>query len=123
MRGRAGAQIAKIAAAGDESMSETNPKTRSDTALCDKQETAEPPLYRVLLLNDDYTTMEFVVKILQDVFRKSHDEATKIMLSVHRHGTGLAGVYVKQIAETKCATVHRLARAEGFPLRCAMEPE
>lgn len=83
----------------------------------------EPPSYRVLLLNDDYTTMEFVVAILEEVFHRPHDEAVRVMLAVHRHGRGLAGVYTRQIAETKCAAVRRLARAAGFPLRCAMERE
>jgi ATP-dependent Clp protease adaptor protein ClpS len=76
-----------------------------------------------MLLNDDYTTMEFVVRILEEVFRKPHTEAVAVMLAVHRQGSGIAGVYTKQIAETKCADVHRRAREEGFPLRCAMEPE
>ncbi len=77
----------------------------------------------MLLLNDDCTTMEFVVEILEQVFLKTHDEAVAIMLAVHGHGAGVAGVYVRQVAETKCAAVHRRARSEGFPLRCAMEPE
>ncbi len=77
----------------------------------------------VLLLNDNFTTMEFVIEILETVFHKPHGEAVKIMLEVHRNGRGVAGVYVRQIAETKAATVHRLARAEGFPLRCEVLPE
>ncbi len=77
----------------------------------------------VLLLNDNFTTMEFVIEILETVFHKPHGEAVKIMLEVHRNGRGVAGVYVRQIAETKAATVHRIARAEGFPLRCEVLPE
>ena len=86
-------------------------------------EIGEPKMYRVILHNDDYTTMEFVVAILEEVFHRPHEEAVRVMLAVHRHGRGLAGVYTRQIAETKCAAVRRLARAAGFPLRCAMERE
>ena len=83
----------------------------------------EPPSYRVLLLNDDYTTMDFVVGILEEVFHKPRGEALRVMLAVHRHGRGLAGVYTREVAETKCGIVKKLARAAGFPLRCAMERE
>lgn len=82
----------------------------------------EPPLYKVILLNDHYTTMEFVVAVLREVFRKSAEEASRIMLSVHRSGAGIAGLYTREIAETKIAIVHELARANSFPLRCTMEP-
>ncbi len=81
----------------------------------------QPPLYRVLLHNDDYTTMEFVVQVLQDVFNHSEAEATQIMLHVHRKGTGVAGVYPREVAETKIEQVHDLARAHECPLRCSME--
>jgi len=93
------------------------------TSVRDTDEAGLPPRYRVMLLNDHYTTMEFVVDVLEQVFHKPHDEAVAIMLAVHGHGSGVAGVYVRQVAETKCAVVHRRARAEGFPLRCVMEPE
>lgn len=86
-------------------------------------EVIEPPMYRVLLLNDDYTTMEFVVLVLQQVFHKSQTEAEGIMLLVHERGAGLAGVYAREIAETKVAVVHQMARQHEFPLRCALEPE
>ena len=85
--------------------------------------TKEPPLYRVILLNDHYTTMEFGVLVLEQVFNKSADEANAIMLSVHRAGSGIAGVYTKEIAETKIAVVHHLAEKNEFPLKCTMEPE
>lgn len=88
-----------------------------------KQETKEPPLYKVLLHNDDYTTMDFVVHVLVAVFRKSIDDAVRIMLAVHQAGIGVAGVYPAEIAETKIATVHEMAREESFPLKCTMEPE
>jgi ATP-dependent Clp protease adaptor protein ClpS len=81
----------------------------------------EPPLYRVLLLNDDYTTMDFVVAVLQRVFHKSEGEATRIMLNVHQQGAGLCGLYPFEIAETKVDAVETLARENGFPLKCTME--
>lgn len=81
----------------------------------------EPPLYKVLLHNDDYTSMEFVVLILEKVFSKSTPEATRIMLNVHNQGIGVAGVYQKEIAETKMAIVHDLAQKNEYPLRCSME--
>jgi len=83
----------------------------------------EPPLYRVLLLNDDYTTMEFVVEVLKHVFQKSEAEATHIMLNVHHTGVGLCGLYPFEIAETKVDMVHGIAREKGFPLKCTMERE
>lgn len=86
-----------------------------------KERLAEPPLYEVLLHNDDYTTMEFVVRILMTVFRKSADEATEIMLAVHTSGVGVAGVYPKEIAETKIQRTRHLAREAGFPLLCTLQ--
>ncbi len=88
-----------------------------------RHEAKEPPLYKVLLHNDDYTSMEFVVNVLQNVFRKAPADAVNIMLAVHRSGIGVAGVYPAQVAETKIETVHEMAREEGFPLRLSMEPE
>jgi len=92
-------------------------------ALKDRQKLERPRRYKVLLLNDDYTTMEFVVEVLQGIFRRSHDEAMAIMLNVHENGMGVAGVYVKSIAEAKISTVHQMAREYEFPLRCTMEQE
>lgn len=86
-----------------------------------KQKTREPPLYKVLLHNDDYTSMEFVVLILEKVFHKSTPEATRVMLNVHQQGIGVAGVYTREIAESKVAVVHELARKNDYPLRCSME--
>ena len=83
----------------------------------------EPRLYRVLLHNDDYTTMEFVVIILMEVFRKTGDEATAIMLDVHKHGMGQCGLYPLEIAETKVSEVRRRAREASFPLRCTLEED
>jgi ATP-dependent Clp protease adaptor protein ClpS len=86
-------------------------------------EIKEPPMYKVMLLNDDYTTMDFVVEVLVYVFQKSSDEAMRIMLNVHRSGVGICGVYPYEIAETKVETVEVLARENGFPLKCIMERE
>lgn len=87
------------------------------------QKTKKPDLYKVILLNDDYTTMDFVVKILESIFNKSPVEAVQIMLHVHKNGSGIAGVYTKDIAETKINIVHDLARKNQFPLRCIMVKE
>lgn len=81
-----------------------------------------PRLYKVLLHNDDYTTMEFVVKILSEVFHRSESEAVEIMLHVHRKGVGVAGVYPREVAETRVAKVARLAKDAEYPLLCTMEP-
>ena len=86
-----------------------------------KDELKEPPMYRVLLLNDDYTTMDFVVHVLITIFHKSHEEATRIMLHVHNNGVGLCGVYPKEIAETKVTEVTQLSQEHQFPLKCTME--
>lgn len=83
----------------------------------------EPPMYKVLLHNDDYTTMEFVVEVLMLIFNKSSEEAVGIMLNVHRKGIGICGVYTFEVSETKVNTVHSIARQNGFPLKCTMEKE
>ena len=84
-------------------------------------EAREPEEYRVYLINDDFTTIEFVISILMKVFHKNLMEATKLTMEVHRKGRGLAGVYPYDIAITKVQQVHAMARQRGFPLRCAME--
>ena len=95
-----------------------------DTILTEKKEKVkEPRLYKVLLLNDDYTTMDFVVDVLQRIFHKSQTEATHIMLNVHKKGVGVAGVYTYEIAETKLSQVHSFAESEQHPLKCSVEPE
>jgi ATP-dependent Clp protease adaptor protein ClpS len=99
---------------------------KSGTKELEKTETVqvikEPPMFKVLLLNDHYTTMEFVVMVLEQVFHKSAAEATQIMLAVHQAGKGIAGLYPREVAETKVAIVQHLSRKEGFPLQCVMEP-
>ena len=94
-----------------------------EEALATKPEDTveEPPQYKVLLHNDDYTTMDFVVHVLESVFSKPPSEAVQIMLNVHRKGVGMCGIYTAEVAETKVATVHHLARDRGFPLKCSME--
>ncbi|HPN91351.1 MAG: ATP-dependent Clp protease adaptor ClpS [Spirochaetia bacterium] len=84
-------------------------------------EAREPEEYRIYLINDDFTTIEFVISILMKVFHKNLMEATKLTMEVHRKGRGLAGVYPYDIAITKVQQVHAMARQRGFPLRCAME--
>lgn len=86
-----------------------------------RQKIEEPPVYKVILHNDDYTTMDFVVMILEGIFHKSHTEATKIMINVHQQGVGVAGIYPRDIADTKASLVHDMARKNDYPLRCSIE--
>jgi ATP-dependent Clp protease adaptor protein ClpS len=104
-------------------MSTTHPKSGEAVLEKTDQKTKKPSLYKVFLLNDDYTTMEFVVYVLEAIFRKPTLEATQIMLHVHKNGKGLAGTFTREVAETKMHSTHELARENGFPLKCAMEKE
>jgi ATP-dependent Clp protease adaptor protein ClpS len=99
------------------------PDFEQDEAVATESETRleKPPLYKVLIHNDDYTTMEFVVFVLQKVFQHEEAEAVRIMLQVHVQGKGVAGVYTYEIAETKVAEVEALAHAREFPLLCTVE--
>lgn len=100
-----------------------DPRRRGELATQTRRKVARPPRFKVVLFNDDYTPMEFVVAILEQLFDKSPAEATQIMLHVHHNGRGIAGVYVLEVAETKVATVHKLAEERGHPLRAGVEPE
>lgn len=88
-----------------------------------RPKTKKPSLYKVLLLNDDYTPMEFVVHVLERFFNKDREDATRIMLHVHHKGVGLCGVYTFEVAETKVTQVMDFARQNQHPLRCTMEKE
>ncbi|MDA8327574.1 MAG: ATP-dependent Clp protease adapter ClpS [Betaproteobacteria bacterium] len=99
-------------------------KQRDDTLLApSKVKLAPPPMYKVLLLNDDYTPMDFVVTILQHFFRKNHEQAQRIMLKVHTEGRGVCGLYPADIAATKVAQVIAYARQHQHPLQCMMEED
>ncbi len=93
-----------------------------ESALAEERTTTRrPPMYKVLLHNDDFTTMEFVIQILETVFRLSQERAVQIMLHVHTRGVGVAGIYPYEVAEMKVAEATSLARANEFPLLCTME--
>lgn len=96
-------------------------KAEEDLVTRQKQKLKPPIQYKVLLHNDDYTTMDFVVHVLEVVFHKSADEAIQIMLQVHKTGMGLCGIYNYEVAETKVEAVHELARQHEFPLKASME--
>lgn len=108
---------ARVLNLADVSDTATNTRTRSQS------QTRTPPLYKVLLLNDDYTPMDFVVEVLMRFFGKSELEAVRVMLEVHHAGAGVAGVYAFEIAETKVAQVMNAAQEAEHPLQCTMEPE
>ena len=97
------------------------PDTGGEVLEKTRTKTRQPDLFRVILHNDDYTTMEFVIRILETVFNKETPEAYRIMLQVHHDGQGVCGSYPFEIAETKVETVHDMARQEGFPLRASLE--
>jgi ATP-dependent Clp protease adaptor protein ClpS len=97
----------------------TGSHPESDTGI--DQEIREPKMYRVILHNDDYTTMDFVIEILIAIFHKPAAEATRIMLDVHKKGKGICGVYTYDVAATRVARVHQLAQKREFPLKCSLE--
>jgi ATP-dependent Clp protease adaptor protein ClpS len=103
----------------------SHPNEHTGEAVKERPKTKEkdPRLFKVILLNDDYTTMEFVVSVLEAVFQRTPAEAYKIMMNVHLNGRGLAGVYPWEVAETKVETVTSLARSAGYPLRAVTEEE
>ena len=102
-------------------MSDENKTNTTGVVTKEKTEVKKPKLYKVILLNDDYTPMEYVVKLLRMVFKKSENEAVNIMLMVHKKGSGICGIFTKEIAETKVETVLRMAKSDQHPLKCIME--
>lgn len=104
-------------------MSEHEQGPDRDVVVETEKKIERPSLFKVLLHNDDYTTKEFVVQVLEYVFHKDNTEAVQIMLHVHRTGIGVAGVYTYEVAETKVKTVEGLARQYEFPLKCSIEEE
>ena len=102
-------------------MTPDSPDGFSETDAGVDQEIREPKMYRVILHNDDYTTMDFVVEVLISIFHKPAADATRIMIDVHKKGKGICGLYTYDIAATRIARVHRLARKRQFPLKCTLE--
>ncbi len=102
-------------------MNGIRPGTESEVISKTRDTVTEPPMYRVVLHNDDYTTMEFVVEVLMNIFHKTFEDATRIMLNVHKTGFGVCGIYTYEIAETKVEILHDLAKQRGFPLKSSIE--
>ena len=105
----------------DENNINSNNDLDRGVLLEEKPKTKKPSMYNVLLLNDDYTPMEFVVLVLESVFNKKEEEATQIMLHVHKNGIGVCGIFTYEVAEVKCNTVMDLAKKHEHPLQCTME--
>ena len=102
-------------------MANADKRFSTDLATKEKVEAKKPKLYKVILLNDDYTPMEYVVRLIRLVFKKSEDEAVNIMLMVHKKGSGICGIFTKEVAETKVETVLKMAQSDQHPLKCIME--
>ncbi len=109
--------------AGNDGGGDQERERQTGLLLKPRPKTKKPSMYKVLLLNDDYTPMEFVVHILERFFSKTRQEATDVMLHVHRRGVGLCGIFTYEVAETKVAQVMDFARANEQPLQCTMEKE
>lgn len=100
-----------------------DPRREGEVATATRKQVARPARYKVILYNDDYTPMEFVVAVLEQIFGKGPSEATAIMLAIHKSGLGVAGVYTLEVAETKVVQVHNAAEERGYPLRSGVEKE
>ena len=103
-------------------MSDKTEKSNQESAVAEKAKVKKPPLYAVLLLNDDYTPMEFVVEVLEKFFHKNGEEATQIMLQVHEKGQGVCGIFTREVAETKAVRVVQYAQEHQHPLQTRIEP-
>ena len=102
-------------------MSKAHPALKEKSGVHTEEALSEPTQYKILMHNDHYTTMDFVVQVLETVFNKPSSEAVQIMLNIHQKGVGVCGIYTEEIAETKVDAVHFLAKQQGFPLKCSME--
>jgi ATP-dependent Clp protease adaptor protein ClpS len=100
---------------------DTSEVTEVDELTETRVKVKRPPMFKVVLLNDDYTPMDFVVEVLTQIFRKNQDEAIRIMLEVHNHGAGICGVYTRDVAETKADQTVSFARSQEHPLQCIVE--
>lgn len=108
---------------GDDDKRDTGGGSSTGVVVKTRAKTKKPSMYKVLMLNDDYTPMEFVVHVLEKYFGKNREEATQIMLHVHRRGVGICGVYTYEVAETKVTQVIDYARKHEHPLQCTLEKE
>ena len=102
-------------------MSKSQEESGTQTIEREKTRLKQPRMYRVIMLNDDYTTMDFVVSVLETIFKMSPAEAVQVMFNVHNKGAGVCGIFSREIAEAKIDLVHKRAQTEGHPLRCSME--
>ena len=107
----------------EEKDKQSQKRREEGVATKERQRTKRPPLYKVLLHNDDYTTKEFVVYVLQSVFQRSEADALQVMMHVHNNGVGVAGVFTFEVAETKVAKTMQLARSHEYPLQLTIEPD
>ncbi len=116
-------RAAKEPGRADDGRNDGNDSTNTGVVIKTRPKTRKPAMYKVLMLNDDYTPMEFVVHVRERFYQKSREEATRIMLHVHRRGVGVCGVFTYEVAETKVTQVMDLARQNQHPLQCTIEKE
>lgn len=102
-------------------MSGTNPDGEGSTAVKEQTKLQKPKMYKVLMHNDDYTSMEFVIHVLQKFFKRNFDEAHGIMLKVHHDGIGVCGIYTFEVAESKASKVNKYSKSKGHPLKCSID--